>query len=371
MDFGLTEEQELLRKTARDFLTENCPKSFVRQMEVDEKGYSPQLWKRMAELGWTGLLLPEEYGGTGGNWLDLVILLEEMGRALLPGPFVPTTVYVSPAILRYGTEEQKSEFLPGIASGKLVMTLALTEPSARYDEAGIKVQARQEDGDWVIHGVKLFVPDAHVADWVICVARASEGVTLFLVDAKSPGVNHTVLDTIASDKQCEVLLNQVRVPHKNILGEVGKGWEIVERIKEWGALAQCALISGIVQQVLELTVSYAKERVQFDRPIGSFQAIGHKCANMAMDVEGVKYLTYQAAWRLSQGLPATVEVAMAKAWASEAVERVCLEGFWVHGGVGIAQDHDLPLYARRAKVVQFTLGDSYFHREIVSQQMGL
>lgn len=371
MEFGFSEEQELLRKTARDFLIQNCPKSFVKGMEADEKGYSPRLWKMMAELGWMGLLIPEKYGGVGGSFLDLVILLEEMGRALLPGPFVSTVVYAAPAILGYGTEEQKKEFLPRIASGELIMTLALTEPSARYDEAGVRARARRKDNDWVINGVKLFVPDAHVADWLICVARAAEGVTLFLADVKSPGLSHTLLDTIAADKQCEVSLNRVKIPQKNILGEAGKGWTMVEKIKEWGALAQCALINGMVQQILELAVSYAKERVQFDRPIGSFQAVGHKCANMAMDVEGVKNLTYQAAWRLSRGLPATIEVAMAKAWASEAVERVCLEGLWVHGGVAITQDHDLSLYARKAKVMQATFGDASFQREIVAQQMGL
>lgn len=371
MDFSFSEEQELLRKASREFLRENCPKSFVREMEEDEKGYSPQLWQKMAELGWMGLILPEEYGGAGGDFLDLVVLLEEMGRALLPGPFIPTVVYASLPILQFGTEDQKMEFLPKIASGELIMVLALTEPSAKYDETGIEVRATKENGDWVINGIKLFVPDAHVAHWFISVARAGEGITLFLVDAKSPGINCTLLKTLAGDKQCEVFFDRVKVPLGNILGEVGKGWEIVGRIKEWGALAQCALISGFAQQVLDISVAYAKERVQFDRPIGSFQAIQHKCADMTIDVDGIKFLTYQAAWKLSQGLSATIEISMAKAWASDAVRRVCLIGHLVHGGVGISRDHDMQLYFRRAKATELATGDGDFHREIVAVELGL
>ena len=371
MDFGFSEEQEILRKTARDFLAENCPKTFVQKMEEDEKGYSPEMWKKMAELGWMGLILPEEYGGAGGNFLDLTVLLEEAGRALLPSPFVPTVVYASPAILNFGTEEQKNNFLPKIASGELIMTLALTEPNVSYDEAAITVTATKEDSDWIINGTKLFIPDAHVADWFICVARAPEGVTLFLINAKGPGITCNLLTTMAGDKQCEVTFNKVKVPQNNVLGEVGKGWKIVDKIKEWGALAQCALISGGSQQVLDMSVAYAKERIQFERPIGSFQAIQHRCADMVKDIDGIKFLTYQAAWKLSKGLSATMEISMAKAWASDAARRVCVSGHIVHGGVGISVDHDMQLYFRRAKVTELAFGDGDFHREIVAKELAL
>ena len=371
MDFSLSEEQEMLRKSAKEFLQNECPKKFVRDMEEDERGYSPELWKRMAELGWMGLVLPEEYGGMGGDFLDLVILLEEMGRALLPSPFVPTIVYSSLPILHYGTEEQKGEFLPEIAEGKLIMTLALTEPGGRLDEAGIETRASRNNSDYTISGTKLFVLDAHIADWLLYAAKVDEGITLFLVDAKSPGINYTLLKTLASDKQCEVTLDKVKVPARNILGKIGGGWEIVSRIEEWGALAQCALISGCLQQVLETTVDYAKQRVQFGRVIGSFQAIQHQCADMAIEVDGVKYLTYESAWKLSQGLPATMEVSMAKAWASDASRGVCVLGHKIHGGVGIMEDHDMPLYSLRAKAMELAFGDGDFHREIVAKELGL
>jgi alkylation response protein AidB-like acyl-CoA dehydrogenase len=372
MDFSFSEEQEMLRKTARDFLAENCPKSFAKEMEKDEKGYSSEMWRKMAELGWMGLILPEEYGGVGGNFLDLVILVEEMGAALLPGPFIPTVVYSSLPLLHFGTEEQRREFLPKIASGELIMTLALTEPNAtKYDEAEIEVRAGKEDDNWIVNGTKLFVPDAHIAHWLICAARAPEGVTLFLVDARSPEINCTLLKTIAEDKQCEVSFHKVKVPLRNILGEPGKGWQIIEKVKEWGALAQCALISGSIQRVLDMSVAYAKERVQFDRPIGSFQAIQHKSADMMMNIDGVKFLTYQAAWKLSQEFQATVEISAAKAWASDAAWRVCLLGHTIHGGVGISLDHDMQLYFRKAKAMELTFGDGDFHREIVAKELGL
>ena len=377
MDFALNEEQEMLRKMSRDFLVNECPKSLVREMEVDEKGYSPGLWKKMAELGWMGLVLPEQYGGEGMSFLDLTVLLEELGRALVPGPYVSTVVYCALPILASGTEEQKKEFLPKIARGEMIVTLALTEPSATYEPAGIEVKAVADGDDFVISGTKLFISDAHVADYLLCVARTKdsankeEGITLFLVDAKSPGISLKPLKTIAEDKQFEVVFDKVRVPKKNMLGELDRGWDVIKDMLPSATLAQCALMMGGGQQVLEMTVEYAKERVQFGRPIGTFQAIQHKCADMAVDVDGSRFITYQAAWRLSEGLPCDLDVAMAKAWVSEAYRRVCVEGHQIHGGIGFIKDHDMQLYYRRAKSSELLFGDADYHRELVAQKIGL
>ena len=377
MDFALNEEQEMLRKMSRDFLVNECPKSLVREMEVDEKGYSPGLWKKMAELGWMGLVLPEQYGGEGMSFLDLTVLLEELGRALVPGPYVSTVVYCALPILASGTEEQKKEFLPKIARGEMIVTLALTEPSATYEPAGIEVKAVADGDDFVISGTKLFISDAHVADYLLCVARTKdsankeEGITLFLVDAKSPGISLKPLKTIAEDKQFEVVFDKVRVPKKNMLGELDRGWDVIKDMLPSATLAQCALMMGGGQQVLEMTVEYAKERVQFGRPIGTFQAIQHKCADMAVDVDGSRFITYQAAWRLSEGLPCDLDVAMAKAWVSEAYRRVCVEGHQIHGGIGFIKDHDMQLYYRRAKSSELMFGDADYHRELVAQKIGL
>ncbi len=377
MDFALNEEQEMLRKMSRDFLENECPKTLVREMEEDEKGYSPGLWKKMAELGWMGLVFPEEYGGEGMNFLDLTVLIEELGRALVPGPYLSTVVYCGLSILAAGTDEQKREFLPKIAKGDLTLSLALTEPSATWDAAGVTVAAVPEGDDFVISGTKLFISDAHVADYLLCVARTKEsgdkedGITLFLVDAKSPGISCTPLKTIASDRQFEVVFDKVRVPRKNMLGEPDHGWAVITEMLPKAMLAQCALMVGGAQQVLEMTVNYAKERVQFGRPIGSFQAIQHKCADMAIDVDGCRFITYQAAWKLSEGLPCALEVSMAKAWVSEAYRRTCVEGHQIHGGIGFIKDHDMQLYYRRAKASELMFGDADYHRELVAQQIGL
>jgi len=377
MDLGFTEEQEMLRTSARDFLTNECPKDLVRQMAEDEKGYTPELWRKMAELGWMGLAFPEEYDGMGMTFFDLIILLEEMGRACLPGPFFSTVVLGGLTILDAGTEEHKKELLTKIANGEIILTLALTEPSARYDPASITVKATPDGDDYVINGTKLFVENAHIADYMICVTRTKEGaspeegITLFLVDAKSPGIATTLLKTIAGDKLCELVFDNVRVPKKTILGELDKGWPVMERILEKATVALCAQMVGGAEATLEMSVNYAKERVQFGRPIGTFQAIQHHCANMVTDVDGSKYIMYEAAWKVSEGLPATMEVSMAKAWVTEAYQRVTLLGHQIHGGIGFTEEHDMPLYFKRAKAAESTFGDADWHREVVAKQLGL
>ncbi len=377
MDFTLSEEQEMLKKTARDFLTGKCPKALVGEMETDEKGYSPELWREMAELGWMGLAFPDSYGGSGMSFLDLSVLLEEMGRACLPGPFFSAVVLGGLTILDAGNEEQKQKYLPGIASGEAIFTLALTEASAQYDAGSIAVKATADKDAYIINGTKLFVPDAHIADYLLCVAQTSEqqetesGITIFIVDGKSPGLSYKVLKTIAGDKLCEVVLDQVRVPRENILGQLNQGWSVVQRTIERAAVAKCCDLVGIVQRVLEMTVDYARERRQFDRPIGSFQVIQHYCADMATDVDGTRFSTGQATWMLSEGLPCTKEVAIAKAWAGEAYERVVTLAHQIHGAIGCTADHDLQFYTKRGKAAELSFGDGDFYREIVAQKMGL
>ncbi|MDP7241077.1 MAG: acyl-CoA dehydrogenase, partial [Dehalococcoidia bacterium] len=302
-------------------------------------------------------------------------LLEEMGRACLPGPYFSTVVLAGGAIMEAGSEEQKQKLLGEISEGKLIATLALTEPSASYKANDIQVTAAAEGGGHVINGTKLFVPDANVADVMVVVARTggqgAEGLTLFLVDPKASGVSITQLKTIASDKLCEVTFDKVKVGQDAVLGEVGKGWPMVETVLQKAAVAKCAEMVGGAQQVLEMTVNYSKERVQFGRPIGSFQAIQHHCANMAIDVDGSRFISYQAAWMLSEGMPSTKEVAMAKSWTSDAYRRLTALGHQVHGGIGFTKDHDMQLYYRRAKAAEVTFGDGDFHRDVVASEIGL
>jgi len=375
MDLSLSEQQEMLRKTARDFFEKECPKSLVREMAEDERGYSPDLWHKMAGLGWMGLVFPAEYGGAGATFLDLAVLLEEMGRACLPGPFFSTVVLGGLTILAEGSEEQRQEFLTGIAKGELILAFALTEPSARYEASAIATRAVPQHDGYVIDGTKLFVNDAHIADYILCAARSKEtgkpeeGITLFLVSAKSPGIECTPLRTMAFDKQCEVVFNNVKVAKESILGKVNQGWHVVERTLQQAAVARCADMVGSARSAFQMSVDYAKERVQFGRPIGSFQAIQHHCANMLVDIDGSTLITYEAAWRLSQDLPSTMLVSMCKAWVGEACQRVTLLGHQIHGGIGFCQDHDMHLFHRRVRAGALMLGDTAFHQGVVAREL--
>jgi alkylation response protein AidB-like acyl-CoA dehydrogenase len=374
MKLTLTEEQEMLKKTARDFLVDKCSKKFVKQMEESETGYSRELWQEMAELGWMGLAFPGKYGGGDMSFLDLAMLLEEMGRACLPGPFFSTVVLGGLPILDLGSEEQKQEYLPKLIHGEKVFTLALIEPGYHnYNASSVTVEATRDDGNYIINGTKLFVPDAHIANYLLCVARTKpkSGITIFLVDAKSPRINYTALKTIAGDKLCQAVFDQMPVPKANILGRLNQGWDAVQKIIQRAAVGKCCEMVGNIQRVLEMTVDYAKERKQFDRPIGSLQIIQHYCADMATDVDSARFSTYQAAWMLSEGLPCTKEVAIAKSWIGEASQRVVGLAHQIHGAIGVTMEHDLHFYTRRAKAAELAFGDANFYREIVAREMGL
>ena len=371
MDYGLNEGQEMLRKTSRDFLAAECPKNLVRQMVMDKKGYSPELWHKIAELGWLGLAFPEKYGGTGGNFIDLVVLLEEMGRACLPSPFFSTVVLGGMTILAAGDEQQKQELLHKIAEGTLLLTLAINEPNGGYDLGKISAKAIIDEDHFILNGTKLFVHDAHIVDHIICFCKIKGETALFLVNAQSHGIAITLLETIAGDKQCEVVFDQVAVPKKDIVGDFENGQIHLQRVLEKAAVAKCAEMVGGAQQVLEMTVSYVKERKQFDVPVGSFQAIQHHCANMMTYIDTSRFLTYKAAWMLSEGLACGKEIAMAKAWLSDAYRRVTLLGHQCIGGVAFMEDHDLPLYSKRAKAAEIAFGDADFHCEVVAQELGL
>jgi alkylation response protein AidB-like acyl-CoA dehydrogenase len=376
MDLRFTETQEILKKMARDFLTTECPKTLVRKLEQSEEGYSPEVWKKMAELGWMGLIIPEEYGGMGYTFQDLVVLLEEIGRNILPGPLI-ATITSTFAILEAGTEEQKKELLPKIAQGELILTMALLEGDGVFDASGIGVKATPKGDDFVINGTKLFVEMAHVANHIICVTRTKDGtspekgITLFIVDSKTPGISCEVMPTIAADKLCEVRFNNVSVPKKNILGKIDEGWPIVEIMLRKGAIAKCAESLGAIDTCVEMTVAYSKERVQYERPIGAFQALQHKMADMWTAMETSRYLVYEAAWMESEGLPCAKETSMAKAYVNEVYKDLSKWAVRLHGGIGTSDDHDIPLYYRRSKAADIAFGGTDFHREIVAQKIGL
>jgi alkylation response protein AidB-like acyl-CoA dehydrogenase len=374
MDLGLTEDQEMLRSMAREFIEQETPRTFVRDMEEDDRGFTADMWQKIAQVGWLGLIVPEEHGGTGQSLVDLGILMEEVGHGVMPGPFFNTAL-VTVGILDAGTDAQKAEYLPRIAAGDLIATAAILEPYSRLDANGINLAAAASGDSYTLNGTKMFVENAHAADYLLVAARTGgsgeDGITLLLVDAQSNGVSVDKLKTIATDNQCEVTFNNVSVPAANVLGEAGNGWSVLRLLLQKGAALRCTQMVGALQEVLDMTVEYVKNRVQFGRPIGSFQAIQHYCANMATDVDGSRFITYQAIWRLGEGLPSDLEVSSAKAWVSDSAQRVAATAHQCHGAIGFTQEHDLQLFTRRLKAWEVSFGDGDYHREHVAQAMNI
>jgi alkylation response protein AidB-like acyl-CoA dehydrogenase len=378
MDFGFSEEQEMLRKLAHDFLAKESPIPYSRRMMEDELGYSVEVWRKMAELGWMGLVFPQDVGGAGLDMVDFVVVLEEMGRVVMPGPFFSTVLLGGQSLLEGGDEAQKARYLKPLVAGELKATLAVLEPSARWDAEGIAATATADAGGFLLNGTKLFAPDAHVADLILVAARTDtgkgeEGISLFAMDVPKEGVAVTPLESMdATRKLCEVKLHQVRVGPDALVGARGSGWAILQRVTDRAKVALCAEMCGGAERVLEMSVEYAKMRVQFDRPIGTFQAIQHKCAHMLALVESAKAATYHAAWAVgNDAARAPLAAAMAKAYASDAYRTVTGEAIQIHGGIGFTWEHDLHLYFKRAKASEFTFGDGTFNRARVAELIDL
>ncbi|OGK80393.1 MAG: hypothetical protein A2X52_20500 [Candidatus Rokubacteria bacterium GWC2_70_16] len=379
MNFGFSEEQDLLRSTARKFFENECPSEKVRRLMEAPEGMEPALWARLAEQGWLGLISPEEFGGMGLGFVDLVVLMEEMGRAVVPGPYFSTVVLGGLAILEAGAAAQKKEWLPKIAEGERRATLAWMEPSAMLGPEGVTLAASRDGDRFLLSGTKLFVHDAHTADAIVVAARTSsgktaeEGITLFLLPKGTAGLAVTLLPTMdQTRKLCEVTLTGVSVGAEAVMGEVGGGWPPLARVLDRATVALCAEMCGGAQKVLEMTVEYAKIRQTFGRPIGSYQGVKHKAADMLVDVENSKSITYYAAWAMDEGVPeGPLAVSMAKAYVSDAYRRVAAAGIQLHGGIGFTWEHDLHLYFKRAKGSELTFGDATHHRERVAQLVNL
>jgi alkylation response protein AidB-like acyl-CoA dehydrogenase len=379
MNFGFNEEQELLRSTARKFFDNECASEVVRKLMDGPEGMTPDLWKKIAEQGWTGLIFPDEHGGMDLGFVDLVVLMEEMGRAVVPGPFFSTVLLGGLALLEAGTDAQKKAWLPKIASGEARATLGWMEPSAELGARGLTLQATAKGAGFTLDGTKLFVHDAHTADVIVVAARTGsgkspeEGISLFLVPKGTPGLSVTLLPTMdQTRKLCEVGLKSVALGADALMGPAGSGWAPLARVIDRATVALCAEMCGGAQKVLEMTVEYAKIRQAFGRPIGSYQGVKHKAADMLVDVENSKSITYYAAWAMDEGVPeGPLAVSMAKAYVSDAYRRVSGAGIQLHGGIGFTWEHDLHLYFKRAKGSEFTFGDATWHRERVAQLVNL
>ncbi|MBV8779310.1 MAG: acyl-CoA/acyl-ACP dehydrogenase [Alphaproteobacteria bacterium] len=377
MDIGFSQEQEMLRDTARKFLDNACTTKFVRERMATPEAVTPQFWAQIAEQGWLGITYPEEHGGAGLGVTDLVVLMEEMGRAVMPGPYLATALLGGAAIREAGSPAQQEEFLPTIAEGSLRATLAAIESNPHWDAAGITMAAQTRRAEFSLSGSKLFVPDAHLADRLVVAARTREGstmedgISLFLVPKDSSGLSVALMPSIdETRKLCEVRFDNVTVPEAALLGELHHGWPALARVYDEAAVALSAEMCGGAQRVLEMTVEYAKLRETFGKPIGSYQGVKHKCSDMLVEVENAKSLTYYAAWALDENQPdARLAVSMAKAYASDASRKVSNAGIQLHGGIGMTWEHDLHLYMKRAKASEVAFGDATWHRERVAALM--
>ena len=359
MDLTRTEDQELIAETARELLAARAATAGARAMDGDPAGHSAALWKEMVDLGWTGLPFSEEHGGAGGSFLDVCLLFEQLGYAQVPSPLLTSVAACGMPVARFGTSAQKRRWLGAIASGRIVTAAPLP-----WDHPGEGPVAMQDGDGYVLNGVAAFVPFAASAEHILVAAYLDGVPRAFFVDASS--VSLTPLETIGWDRPCDVELKHVRVP-----SEAALGTEAADAISLFGAAATCAEMVGAAQRVLDMTVQYATERRQFGRPIGSFQAVQHHCADMSIDVLGSRFIAYEAIWLLSVNREAAQEVSMAKAWVSEAYERVCALGHQVHGAIGFTQEHDLHLFSRHAMAASLAFGDADHHHEALADRLKL
>ncbi len=378
IEYGINEEQEMLRKMARDFFTNEMPMKRVRELMNDDTGHSPELWKKMADLGWLGLVLPEEYGGAGMNFRDLTILLEEMGRIVMPGPFISTLLLAGMPILAHGTAAQKKEILPKIAKGEAVCTMAALEEDGDWCADSISVRADKRGDNYVINGMKLFVPDAKIANYILVVARTKrtenpeDGITIFILDTKDLwGTVATRLKTMDETRKVyEVVFMNVPVPSKNILGELHQGWPIMKQIALQTSAALCAEMVGASEKAFEMTVAYLKDRIAFGVPIGSFQALQHRAADLVIGLEFARSLMEWSAETIKENdTDAPVAVSMAKSYCGDTGKKVVAEGIQMHGGIGFTWDHDMHLYFKRIWTSDNAFGDGNYHREVIAQAL--
>jgi alkylation response protein AidB-like acyl-CoA dehydrogenase len=373
MNFAFSEEQEFLRETARRFLEEKCSTEIVRQAMIATEGFDESQWSELATMGWQAMAIPEEYGGAGFSFLELFVLMEEMGRALMPGPFLSSVILAANVVLYSGSEEQKQSLLPTIASGEMTATLAFTEPSGKWDESGIFATASREEDEWVISGTKSFVLDGHTADTLLVVVRTDAGISILHVPSSTGGITATLQDTMdQTRKMAEIRFDGVRVPRSALIGRDGAGWATIEYVLRLGAVALAAEQVGGAQKVLEMAVSYAKVRTQFGRPIGSFQAIKHKCVDMLVGIESAKSAAYYAGWAASEGNDELPIVApLAKSYCSEVYFSAAAENIQIHGGIGFTWEHDAHLYFKRAKSSELLFGDAVHHRAMLADAIGI
>ena len=376
MDFGLDKEQEMLRKSFQEFLSKECPFDIVRETKASNEGYSKKIWKKMAQLGWLGLTFEEKFGGMEGSFMDLFILFEEIGKVLLPSPLLFGNVLPGLIIQAAGTEDQKSTYLPLLIDGKAVITSALFDENGKMDQDQPGVSASKSGTrGYVLNGTRLLVPYAAVADKILLCAdiqgEGESGPTVFMVEKGAKGITETPVRTISDETSYTVAFENVAVSDKDIIGSIGGGKSIIESVLPMSTVLKCGEMIGGLRRVLESTVAYAKERHQFGKPIGSFQAVHHHCAEMAISLDGAVLIAYQAAALISRNEPCKKEVAMAKAWCSDAYKQSTWLAQQIHGGIGFTEEFNIQLFYKHAKESELLFGHAKHNLSKVADEMGL
>lgn len=378
MDVGLSETQELLKRSARDALAGMCPPSLVRAAEADPAAAN-DLWASMADLGWLGLPFPESAGGSGEDTLTLCVLAEELGYAAAPTPFLASVTQAGLVVAAAGSDDQKADLLGRISRGELVAALALAEPGPRFNTDIFSATAAIDGDSAVLNGTKAFIPYAGQAGlFVVALRPAGDAetdvpcrVTLAIVERGDPGVSIYQQKSLAGEPLGEVRLENVRVPASRILGAHGGSRTALEQGLVGAILADVAYSLGCAEHAMDMAVEYAKNRVQFGRPIGSFQAIAHKASDMAVDLDAARMLLYRGAYVLDEGLGDATDVSMAKVWACEAGRRVIANSHQMHGAIGFTGEYDLNLFTRRIKAHEFSFGRPDDHLAVVARGIGL
>ncbi len=371
MDFQLSELQRMLRQDVRNVLEREYPLSHVKELDQRGEDYDRDFYLLMAKLGWLGFLLPRDYGGVEGEWLDCAVFYEECGRALIRSPHFATVVLGGQLILNFGSERQKSNLLPKVTSGELILAPAISEPDSDLELRGLATSATLRDNTYSLTGSKLFVPNAHVADYIITGAKLGEDFGLFLVPSKANGVKSTPMDALGGEKLCEVLYEDVQLPEVELLGEKPVEIEQVNSLQNRTKLMLCAEMVGACDKVLEMTVDYCKQRIIFDRPIGAFQSPQHLMVDMTIAISGLRWLVYHTVWMAGLGMPCDKEVYMAQLQAGQTYTWVTRNAIHINGTVSLSTEHNLSLFYMKSKASQLNLGSADEMKEHIGSKIEL
>ncbi len=375
MNFNFSKDQIILRKSAREFIKKEIPASLVRELIVDEKGYSSKVWKKMAELGWLGIAIDEEFGGIGADFMDLAILFEELGRGAVPSPFFSTVLLGGFLLQNHASEELKNRYLPKIVEGKSIITAAISGEKGFYGKNQVGITAKKSNESYLLNGSVLFVSYANVSDMIICAAKMDSDntdITLFAVDGKVKGLTAKPLKTIFGNHiDYSITLDNVMVSPEMIIGEKCKGWDYIKKIWPLIIAAQSCECVGGMQKVMDMTRDYLNGRIQFGKPLSALQIVQHMCVDMFTKVETSKLTAHSAAWSISEGLDSENEAAIAKSWCAEAYKDVTKIAHQVTGAIGFTEEYDLHLYTKSAKKLELLFGDGAYQRKVVADKLGL